>query len=490
MSVAHHAKSAVMWNAGFVLFREVLLKFGLMILLRRLLTQSDYGTFALVNGLLGFIAMFAFNNIIAHTLQVRDEKDAHWQEQFTAGAVIQLAMFIVTNLVAFTLRWLPSYAEIAPYLHVMSVLFLLDLGCEFRRKMIERQFDWKRLRVLHAIGIFMGAVASVGLALAGWGVYALLLPVLTSSLPFIYDLFIRERWRPTWTWSWAVYRPAWHFGLARIGSGLAFKGKDFLETATLVYWFGLSKLGVMNCAIGLGQMFCRTFADKLLEAVYPVLTRVNPDPQNISRVNGLVLRLVTWVAVPMAVVLAALATPVVKIYGPKWLDAIPLVPAAVVLAAAITLAQTANTLLLAANQIKRCLVADTLLLLGSVAALLLALPHGVVMYLLGVAMAQFTVFALMLFWLVQVCGLSGKGIINALFPALVGSASALGVCYVLASFVHMNTDMFWMAVAFGTIFWLVYLTVLRFGFPTQLRELMFYVPGRKYLNRMLMLGEE
>ena len=53
MSVAHHARSAVLWNGAFVVFREVLLKFGLMVVLRRALTQADYGVNILVNPVIG-----------------------------------------------------------------------------------------------------------------------------------------------------------------------------------------------------------------------------------------------------------------------------------------------------------------------------------------------------------------------------------------------------------------------------------------------------
>ncbi len=91
----------------------------------------------------------------------------------------------------------------------MSITFLLEWPCELRRKMIEREFDWKRLRLLEAIGLIAGALLALSMAWAGAGTYTLLVPGMLVTLPFIYDLFVIEKWRPTWSWSWDRYRPAW-----------------------------------------------------------------------------------------------------------------------------------------------------------------------------------------------------------------------------------------------------------------------------------------
>ncbi|NBV25288.1 MAG: hypothetical protein EBS05_25660 [Proteobacteria bacterium] len=489
MSVAHHAKSAVLWNGAFFVFREVILKFGLMVVLRRVLTQADYGVNTLVNPVMGFISMFAFNNIAAYTLQVRDEKDTHWQEQFTAGAVIQTAMFLLTNAVAVAMRWFPAYAPIAPYLHAMSPLYLLDLPCEIRRKMIERQFDWKRLRILHSIGIIIGAGMALGLAWAGLGAYALLLPVMALTFPYIYDLFVSARWRPTWAWSWEAYKPAWKFGMARVGSGLAFRGRQLIESAVMVVPLGLAGLGVLGCALGLAQLFCQTISEQLLGSIYPVLTRVNPDPQNVARVNGLVLRIVAWVTVPMAVALAALAVPVVNIYGPHWGAAVPLVPWAVLVGVGVALGHTANTLLLSLNQLRLCLIADLMLLLGAVVVLAVVLPYGVTAYLMGSALLQGVALLFMLGWLVERGGLARKDITNALLPTVVAAGLAYAACTGLIRLTALDANRLPVAIGYGGVFWLAYLAVLRVGFAGPMGELMAYVPGRKYLNRIFRFAQ-
>ena len=193
-SLLDRAKHALVWNAAFNIFRDFL---GLivMLVLVRLLKPEQYGQFALVTAIIGFISVFAHQNFIAHTLQVRDDSNVHYQDHFTAGGPIQITMFAITNVVAIGMRYFDDYAGIAILVHTMSIGFLLEWPCELRLKMLERSLNWRRLRLLHAIGLVASSAVAIAAGFLGAGVYALLLPGLLVPLPFIFDLFFLQKWR-------------------------------------------------------------------------------------------------------------------------------------------------------------------------------------------------------------------------------------------------------------------------------------------------------
>ena len=70
----------------------------------------------------------------------------------TTLSTVRLRRMRVVNavVVALGLARLPDYAAVAPVLHVMSISFLLDLPSEFRVKMLERELNWRRLRLLQS----------------------------------------------------------------------------------------------------------------------------------------------------------------------------------------------------------------------------------------------------------------------------------------------------------------------------------------------------
>lgn len=486
-SLGQKARSAVFWNTGFNLFRD-LLQFGTMLILVRLLAPEAYGQFGLVTSILGFIGIFSFKCFMAHTLQLPPESAVPYQDHFTAGAVLAGIMFLVTNLLAVALRWFESYAPVAGAVHAMSLTWLLDWPCELRRKMLERALDWKRLRLLHALGLVGSAGLAIALAAAGAGVYALLIPGMTVTLPFIFDLFVLQGWRPHWTWSWARYREAWHFGLTRIGSAAASSARQLAESGTLSRVLGFATLGIFNRALGLAQMFCIKFSDQLLYAIYPVLTRLGQDANKVAQINGLVLRFVAWVVVPVGMVFSLLAAPVVNVvYGPKWREVIPLLPWAMLCGVLMALSQSANSLLLARQAPFRCLLVDGFVLGGTGLLLVLVLPHGLEAYVKGLAILQLAAFAVLSGQLLKVGALRLAGLAGALLPPIICAMVAGLACEFARGALHSAVATFWAASAYGVGFMVVYLVALRLMFADLFGEMVHHLPARSFVGRVLLL---
>lgn len=485
--LASRARLAILWTTGFQVFRDAL-QFGLMLVLVRLLPPEAYGTFGLTTTLLSFLTLYSFRSFLTYALQVRREEDANFQGHFTAGAVIQLILFVVANGIAFGLRWLPSHAAVAPLLHVMSVLFLLDLPSELRVKMLERQLDWRRLRGLHAFALLLSGSLSVLLAGAGWGVYALLLPLLVVPVPFVYDLFVVKGWRPTWEWEWRSYRGAWMFGWARI-SGTSFVSVAvLLESAWLTGVVGFAAYGIYGRALGLTQLACDRTSTLVSTSVYPVLTKIGPRTDAYRRASALLLRAIAWAVVPVAVIGALLADEVVAIlYGSAWTEVATLLPWALAAGAVVAVVQPAYTLLLAHERQDRCLVADVWRLVGTVLTLSLALPLGLQTYLAGLTAVHVVSLFLVLYWLRSDDAIAAEGVLMALVPPLVAAGSGAGALFA-ARFVTPIDDSWWSVAFEAAVFGCVYLGAIRLLYPRQLQELVGYLPERDRLSRWLLLA--
>lgn len=405
-----------MWNVAVNLIRQIL-QFMTMLVLVRLLPPASYGEFSVTTTVITFLTWISFSNFVSHTIQVGTEDDAHYQDHFTAGGVLQSGVFLIANALALGMRFSPTYVKVAPFVHVMSIGLLLGWPAEFRRVMLARRFAWQRIGLLNGIGFVAGAVAGPVLAWSGAGTYALLLPGLILPLPFIADLFLVERWRPTWAWSWPAYRPAFRFGLARITGGAAVGGRLMIESSVLGLALGLTGLGMFTRAVGLAQMFCTAFASELLAAIYPVLARVEGQQGNAARVGALVLRLVFWAALPIAVTLGTLSPQVVRVvYGAQWGPVVQLLPWALAVAVTYAMIVSANSLLLARQQQVRCLALDLMLLAGTLGSLALAPTWGARAYLQALLILQGLVLSVALRWLIQFQALDFRGIREALLP--------------------------------------------------------------------------
>jgi O-antigen/teichoic acid export membrane protein len=480
-------KLGLLWNTGINLFRDVL-QFGVMLVMVRLLDPKAYGQFGLVNSFLAVFTILSFRPFVEHSLQPRSNQQVDYQIYFTAGAFLQPLIFVAVNVLAVFLRRTHDYAGIAPLLHVMSILFLLDGMSEFRTKMLERALDWQRLRLLQGAGIIMSAIIGLCLALSGFGVYALLVPSLTATLPFIYDLLYVKRWRPDWTWNTQSFRPARQYGLSRMASGILTNGRGLLEGSVLVHAVGFASFGIYGRATGLAAITCLRLPFLLTQTIYPVLTKLERRTDAYRKANSLILRAITWTVVPLAAMLSLLGGPMVKtLYGNKWLAAIPLLPWAMAAGTATAVMQTVESLLLANCQQSLCIVSEIALCLGTVIALGWFLPHGTATYLIGITLAQSACLLLSLFWLRRGKAITVSAVSQAFVPTLLASAIALGACSLLQQWLPGVRDLFFAQIGFGLIFIVVCAIVFRTLFVKPLKELTDTMPFGPFMRRLLFL---
>ncbi len=480
-------KSGILWITGITAFRDGL-QFLMTVVLVRILSPKAYGEFSLVTAFVGFFSILSFRSCLEYTLQMRPGERVDYDMHFTIGALFQALALVTMNLTALVLRRLPDYAAVAPLLHVMSVYFLLDWVGELRVKMLERSLDWRRLRLLEGVGAVLNAVAAIGMALGGAGVYALLLPGLFVTVPFIVDLLLVERWRPKAHWNFPEFRPAWRYGLARMGSALVIRGQQVLEGTCLVAAIGYASFGIYGRAVGLAAICCLKLPSLAAITLFPMLTRLQPGSPEMRRASALILRCVVWSSFPMAMFVALLGVPIIRaLYGAKWLSAAPLLPWALTAAAITSLADTSNFLLLAGLRTRQALVIDLLRLTGVGLSLLFLLSRGLVVYLGGLAGVQLVLCVFAISWLWSSRSIAWSGIRSAFaYPLLAIPCIAIIGRFALPFFSQAHNPYLFLPIA-GILLALLYFLPLRWVAAEELTELVNYLPGSIGIKALLRL---
>ena len=487
VNLVEKARSGLLWSGGFRLLQN-LVQFGLILILARLLIPEEYGTYAVVAGIIGFLNVVSFESFLRHLLQIRDESKVYYQDHFTAAVCLQGAIFFLSNLVGVLLRWVPAYADIAHYIHVMSPVILLSSVGGFRYLMLEKELDWKRYRVLQAIGLVFTTTTALGLAWSGAGVYALLLAPLGKYIPPAVDLFFVKKWRPSWEFSWQRYRPAFQFGLNRGSATLFGKARIFLEANALLLLVGLATLGYLNRSVGLTQLVAVQVAALVGQAIYPVLSRIEPGTERFRRASGLVFRGIAWVIIPVSILLGILAVPVVNtLFGAKWMPSAELLPYALACGTVAGLGQAGYFVLLGNQGQRRCLYYDILRLCWLVVALALWGLHGkLITYLLLIAGFELLALVILLVWLHGAQAMRVSDILTALLPPII--AGGLGLVAVLGwGTAHITDSLFACSTtAVATLYGVCCLVILRCFFARKLSQILDFIPMGATVSRLLL----
>lgn len=463
-----------------MLLRDVM-QFAAMLLLVRLLSPEDYGSAALAQTIVGFIAVFSFGTLIQHALQVRNPDDIAWQDHFTAAVVINLTLVGVTLVVAWGLSQFPAYEKAALPLIGLSSVFIIEIGGSLRHRMLEARHDWKRFRILAALGSALALAVGVGIALSGGGLWALVVQPALFPLPAAIDLLFVEKWRPNWSWSWVRYKETATFGLNRMGAAAVLKGRQTFEQGLLSGAYDFAALGMFTRAQGLGTLIAGRVGNQATTALYPVLTRAEQGSPRFRKMAGVLLRGVCWTTVPSAMFLGLYAKGVVNIiYGSQWDTVSALLPYATTVVALGGISSATSNLLLANNQASGSLVLEVLNSAVTLVAAFVLIPIGIMSYLLALVAAAIIVLAAALYLLRMADGVDTVSIYFAFAPPLLVSVCA-GMASKCISGAETPIDL---TIAFA-IFSVTYLFLLRLLCPLSMNELLQVLPGGERAIKLL-----
>ncbi len=326
MNLKRQAISAGRWTTLSAVARLFLQLLQLMIL-ARLLMPADFGFMAAVGAVLAvatLLADFGVNRLIMHRQDLTPEvlRSLFW---FNLLCAVVLALL----LSAFSPLLAMAYGEPAlkwVFLWCALIFPLSALGAQFRT-LAARDFRFESLAYNEVASGVVGLVVGVMLALAEYGVYALvgssLVAAAMSSLLAWWRLSAGHRpgWRPTLT----GVREHLSFGGYVVGESMA--GALHREAELIVAGLvsGPATIGIFAVPRSLCLQLSNTVINPVITRVgIPIMAKVQGDLQKLRTAYLSASRMTAAINFPLYLLLGFFADDVVAVlYGPRWQDAAP-----------------------------------------------------------------------------------------------------------------------------------------------------------------------
>ena len=181
-NLAEHAARAAQWRLASALVGAVA-RFGIGVILARLLPPVDFGIVALALVVTGFAQPLGDLGIASAVVQRRDLTPRHIRVAFTfsvfTGVLIATTLILAAPLAAVLAR----DARVVPILRVVSLGFALQGFSVVAAGLLRRRLDFRRLFYIDTLSYILGyGVVAVTLALAGKGVWSLAWGSLVQTL--------------------------------------------------------------------------------------------------------------------------------------------------------------------------------------------------------------------------------------------------------------------------------------------------------------------
>ncbi|MFS0738178.1 lipopolysaccharide biosynthesis protein [Sphingomonas sp. 1P06PA] len=324
-SFGGRVRSALIWRSGSQIVAQLVM-WASTFLVIRLLSPGDYGLFAMTQIVMSLTALFNGYGLTGALVQSESVDRQRSAQVFglliLMNGALAVAQLAIAPLAAAYFR----QPVVADMIRVQALFHLLTPFIMMPQALLSRAIDFRTQARANIVAAMVAAVTALVSAIAGLGVWTLVLAPLAMFLTRAILLAVLGRW-------WI--RPSFDFRGA--GGAIGFGGAMllsealwFVQTQADVFiggrWLTPADLGAYTTAVFLSQIVINKFLPALNDVAFPAYARLQGDRAATSYAFLKAVRMVMLVVMPFSLGLAVTAEPLVlTMLGDHWAAAVPIV---------------------------------------------------------------------------------------------------------------------------------------------------------------------
>lgn len=324
-SLRDQVRSAVIWRSGSQIVGQ-LLTWASTFLVIRILSPADYGLYAMTSVLLVLLNLVNGYSLANAVIQKREVTPLLMRQLFGMLFALNLTLAAVQWMVAPLVADYYGQELVCDMLRVQALIYLTNPFLAMGYAVLSREMDFRKQAQVNLCSGIMAALAALGGAWAGLGVWTLVYaPIVGFTVRafgnmFMARIFIWPTFNFSGAWSLARYG-----GIVTVGEFFWFiqAQADIIIAGRL---FDPHELGIYTTALFLTLMFVSKFVPPINEVAFSAYSRVQDDKAAMA--NGFLksVRLIMLAGIPFCLGLSAASESVVEVVlGQKWIETAPVI---------------------------------------------------------------------------------------------------------------------------------------------------------------------
>lgn len=323
VSVKKEVARGVFWIA-LAKYSGIVISLGITTVLARNISPEVFGTMAIATVIMVFLDIFTDMGIGAAIVQFKTLTQKQLDTLFTAGlcigGILSLLLFLSADAIAryyedATLTNVCRYLCICLFFNALNIV---PNGLMLR----EKRFRTIALRTL-SIQIVSGTIAVAG-ALHGWGIYALLVtPVLSSVGVFVVNYCNYPQsvvLRP----DFSAIRAVWSYSAFQLLYCVSNYFSRNMDKLLISRYFTMADLGYYDKSYRLMQLPLQNITYVISPVLHPILSVMQSDKKELARKNSTLIRYIACLSFPIGICLFFGAHDIVNIlFGDQWEPSVP-----------------------------------------------------------------------------------------------------------------------------------------------------------------------
>ena len=301
-----------------------LVTFIVSIVLARILAPEDYGTIALVTVFTTILQVFVDSGLGTALIQKKNADDLDFSSVFYFNFVVCLVLYAAMFMAAPVIAKFYGDVTLTPIIRVISLTNEISGVKGIQQAYVSKNMLFKRFFFSTIGGTIFSAFIGIGLAKAGYGVWALVAQQLSNATVDTVILWITVRWRPRKNFSWERLKGLLSFGWKLLVSSLLDTCYNNLRNLIIGKMYSPSDLAFYNQGDKFPKLIVTNINTSIDSVLLPTMSSAQDDRERVKNMTRRAIKTSTYVMAPLMMGLAFCATPIVKlVLTDKWLPCVP-----------------------------------------------------------------------------------------------------------------------------------------------------------------------
>lgn len=303
------------------------MQFVIGIVLARLLSPDDYGLLGLV-GIFTMVCTALVNGGFTTALiRKKNATDNDYNTVFICNLGMSLMLYVVVFLCAPLIANFFERQELIALVRVSSLGLIIGALGLVQRTRLTKRIDFKTQTKITLVSTVVSGIVGIGMAIAGFGVWALVAQQLTTQALSTILLYIYNRWLPRFRFSTESFHELFGFGWKMMVSALIDSIWKELYQVIVGKFYSPATLGQYTRARHYAKLFSSNLTTVVERVTYPVLSSIQDDKERMVSAYRRIIRTSMFITAVALFSLGAVSEPLIYcMIGPKWHEASTYLP--------------------------------------------------------------------------------------------------------------------------------------------------------------------
>lgn len=301
-----------------------LVSFVVSIVLARILAPEDYGSVALITVFTNILAVFIDCGLGTALIQKKNADDTDFSTVFYTNLVFCGTLYFILFLCAPLIAGFYDDSSLTPLVRVSGITLLISGVKSIQNAYVSKNMLFKRFFFSTLIGTVGAAFIGIGMALLGFGVWALVAQGLFNNTVDTLVLWVTVKWRPKKLFSLKRLKGLFSYGWKLLVSSLLDVLYNNVRSLIIGKMYTSADLAYYNKGKSWPNLFIENINSSIDSVLLPTMSKAQDSREEVKNMTRRSIKTSVYFMAPLMMGLCFLAEPIISlILTDKWLPCVP-----------------------------------------------------------------------------------------------------------------------------------------------------------------------